>query len=807
MIAVTTNPLVTSGVCEMMAWRLVRGLLTFDRWLVPCFSINTTIIRYCASICLCVIMSVLQLEVVGVYKQGSFLLGEKHGLVIVSNRLPVSVKKVDGKLEYHASSGGLATAMQSIEGERLWVGWPGIVSEQLTAKDKAEITKQLKKNNFVPVFLSQDQVDNFYTGYSNDTIWPLFHYFQSYANYEKTFWQSYQEVNEAYASVLESVASVTAGIWIHDYHLMLLPKMIRKRLPKSTIGFFLHIPFPSFEIFRLLPNRKQVLEGLLGADVVGFHVYDYARHFLSSVYRVLGHESNHGSITIGRRIVKVDAFPIGIDYSRWVKALADKKVRAERRILDKHYEGQKIILSVDRLDYSKGIKNRLVAFDQFLHENPKYRKKVVLVVIAVPSRTDVDTYKELRDDIERTVGRINGAHGTVDWTPISYQFKNLPFEELAALYERSDIALLTPLRDGMNLVAKEFVATKQKNPGVLILSEMTGAVDEMPEAVRINPNDTTAIVEALTLALTMPQAEQKTRIESMHRRLQRYTVQRWAKDFMEQMERSKFRFARRGSKLLNDQTETRIIRSAVNAKKRLILLDYDGTLRNFVPSYNPVDAKPPASLNKLINQLTKLPDTLVCIVSGRPRAALELWFKRSAVALAAEHGAWMRYDGEWSQQAASLHDYRDRITPVLEHYLDRTPGASIEHKDFSIVWHYRGVPVELAHARNESLEYELNLLLASSDIGVYRGNKIIEIKPKNVQKSVIAEDLLAMHQPDFVLCIGDDYTDEDMFHALPEEAFTIKVGLGETAARFQVATVEDVLALLSSVAATKTSAK
>ena len=381
----------------------------------------------------------------------------KQKFIIVSNRLPVSVSKQDGKLVYSPSSGGLATAMASLgeaDSKRLWIGWPGIASDELSPADKAAITRKLQTYGCYPVFLTQEQVNKFYAGYANDTIWPLFHYFQSYAQYDNAYWLAYKEVNAVFKKAIVQHADPHASIWIHDYHLMLLPKLLREALPSGTIGFFLHIPFPSYEIFRMLPNRTQVLEGLLGADLVGFHVYDYARHFLSSVLRILGIESSHGSVIMGDRVVKADAFPIGIDYEKFVEALSDEATIKEMELVQKHYQGQKILLSVDRLDYSKGIMKRLEAFEQFLHENPSYLKKVVLVIVAVPSRIEVETYKDLRDDIEKAIGRINGAFGTVDWTPISYQFKNLPFEQVVALFAKADVALLTPLRDGMNLVAK-----------------------------------------------------------------------------------------------------------------------------------------------------------------------------------------------------------------------------------------------------------------------------------------------------------------------------------------------------------------
>lgn len=723
----------------------------------------------------------------------------KQKFIIVSNRLPVSVSKNNGTLVYENSSGGLATAMSSISNdsfERLWIGWPGITSDELTRTEKVAITRKLRTFGCVPVFLTKQQVDFFYHGYSNDTIWPLFHYFQSIANYDNNYWLSYKSVNTRFRNVILRYAGIGDLIWVHDYHLMLLPQLLRKALPGGTIGFFLHVPFPSYEIFRLLPNRAQILEGLLGADLIGFHIYDYARHFLSSTLRVLGIENSHGSVVMGSRIVKVDAFPIGIDYDRFVGSLRDKATVEAIHDLDNAYRGQKMILSMDRLDYSKGIMKRLEAFEQLLGNKPKLHKKIVLAVVAVPSRVEVNTYRELREEIEKTIGRINGTYGSIDWTPISYQFKNLPFEQIVALFVRADIALLTPLRDGMNLVAKEYVASKQNRTGVLILSEMTGAVDELPEALRINPNDIDSITRALVLALKMPRKLQLDRLSSMQRRLSRYTVQRWSNDFMEQLRLSKRTQTAKSHKIINHDVEAKIARQFIRSKKRLLLLDYDGTLRGFVSSPRPDLAKPSPMLKRLIRMLAESPNTQVCIVSGRPREALMDWFGDMPVSLAAEHGAWMKYNGEWLQQPVSLREYKKTIRPVLEHYAERTPGARIEEKDFALVWHYRNVATELAHARNASLRYELNLLLTGTDLVVHKGTKILEIKPRNVNKGIVAEELMAIHNPDFVLCVGDDYTDEDMFGVLPDEAISIKVGLGDTGARYQVTSVEKVLQLL-----------
>jgi len=717
--------------------------------------------------------------------------------IIVSNRLPVSVSKVDGQLTFTPSNGGLATAMASLKVDgQVWIGWPGIASDELTSADKAAITRKLKEYNCYPVFLSAAQVHNFYEGYANDTLWPLFHYFQSLATHNTVYWKSYIEVNKLYSRAIVKQALETATIWVHDYHLMLLPNILRKQLPDSSIGFFLHIPFPSYEIFRLLPERKEILEGLLGADLLGFHTYDYARHFMSSTLRLLGHESQHGTLRINQRTITVDAFPIGIDYKKFVAATKSGAVDKELEVLDNSYKGQKVILSVDRLDYSKGIANRLDAFEQFMRQYPQYHKKVSLLMIAVPSRTEVEAYKELRDYIEQTVSRINGMFATVDWTPISYQFKNLPFEQVVALYAKADVALVTPLRDGMNLVAKEYVASKQKRPGVLVLSELTGAIDELPESLRINPNNSNSIVKAIRKALVMPLREQRQRLRTMQHRLAQYSVQRWANDFIEQLDRTKRKQTAISEKLLTSQNQTDMISDYHRAKKRLFLFDYDGTLVNFVNTPDPAAARPPSRLLSILKALASDKRNEVCIISGRTRDALESWFKGLPLTLVAEHGSWVKQEGNWAQEQMSFQHYKDLLLPVLETYAERTPGARIEVKNFALVWHYDNVVPELAFDRTTNLRHELHTLIDSNEVGVFNGRKILEIKPRGIHKGTIAAELMDSGQADFVLCLGDDYTDEDMFKALPEDTYTVKVGIKDTHARFHVTTVNDALKLL-----------
>ncbi|QHN42596.1 bifunctional alpha,alpha-trehalose-phosphate synthase (UDP-forming)/trehalose-phosphatase [Candidatus Mycosynbacter amalyticus] len=729
----------------------------------------------------------------------------KFQTVIISNRLPVSVSRKDGKLVYEASSGGLATAMSSLEVEdKVWIGWPGIDADTLSDDERAEITQELAGRGCYPVFLTAEEVELYYEGYANDTLWPLFHYFQSVAHYSDKYWQAYLTVNEKFAAATAEVSADDARIWIQDYHFMLLPAQIRERLSGATIGFFLHIPFPSFEIFRLLPQRKELLRGLLGADVVGFHVYDYAQHFLDSCRRLLGASASSGMLEYEGRMVKAAAYPIGIDYDKFRAQLDTRETKDALKQLEDAYGKQKLILSVDRLDYSKGIPERLEAFRLLLEQHPEYHGKVKLLMVAVPSRTGVKAYQELRDEIEKTVSRINGTFGTVDWAPISYQFQNRPFAEIVALYARADIMLVTPIRDGMNLVAKEYVASKKRRGGVLILSEMAGAIDELPEALSINPNNAQTVADATHHALTMPVAEQKKRLTDMQQRLSVVTVQNWGKEFMHDLEQAA---AQDGSrKQLSLTQRQRIAARYQTATRRLIILDYDGTLRGFVKTPSPLAATPNLRVWRVLKALSDDPNTTVAIVSGRTRRALSSWFVGLPLVLAAEHGAWKRYDGKWQQIDSGFKKDKKRIRQVMEKYSGRTKGAEIEEKDHAMVWHYANVEPDVAFKRASELKRELGELLVDDDIAVHEGRNIVEVKPTAVTKGNVVRELRRHYAADFVLCAGDDYTDEDMFRELQDDpgAVTIKVGQGDTTARHMVAKPAQLLRVLEDLSPVST---
>lgn len=728
-------------------------------------------------------------------------------LLVVSNRLPFTVVEEEGCLKFKESAGGLVSGLSayldSLNGPSLsaakyvWVGWPGIsIDDKMKQKKLKE--KALSEFGAYPVFLSEMEMENFYHGFCNKTIWPLFHYFSSYAIYKEDYWACYKQVNETFCDAVMEILKPDDVVWIHDYHLMLLPMLLRKRMPGAQIGFFLHIPFPSYEIFMLLPRkwREEILKGILGADLVGFHTYDYTQHFLRCALRILGHEHTMGRIMTANRTIKIDTFPMGIDFNRFHSAAQEsEEVRAEMDKLKGALSGFRVILSVDRLDYSKGIINRLQGFELFLEKNPSYQKKVVFLLAVVPSRLDVEHYEELKKQIDETVGKINGRFGTVGWAPIVYQYTFLPFHQLVALYAIADVALITSLRDGMNLVAKEYIATRTKGTGVLILSEMAGAARELGEAIIINPNDREEIAAALVEALEMPQEEQAGRNQSMQNRLKRYDVIRWAEDFIQALISVRDEQKRLEARLLSPRIKEQLIKDFHAANRRLLFLDYDGTLVPFAAQ--PQQARPSNEALEVLRKFSKYQDTDTVLISGRDRRTLENWFGGLGVGLVAEHGAWIKETaGEWNLIKPLMSDWKAYLLPILETFCLRLPGSFIEEKEFSIVWHYRMAEPELASMRAKELVDDLVNLTANIDVQVLQGNKVVEVRSAGINKGAAALHWISKGEFDFILAIGDDWTDEDLFKILPETAYSIKVGMTQSYARFNLNSHSEVIELL-----------
>jgi trehalose 6-phosphate synthase/phosphatase len=717
-------------------------------------------------------------------------------IVIISNRLPVTVDRQEGELFFHPSAGGLATGLNSLDDtfEKIWIGWPG--QDIRDEWEQAAVRKTLAEDGLVPVFLAQEEIKGYYEGFSNKVIWPHFHYFTQHTTYKESYWEAYQAVNQKFADVVIPLLRDDDLVWVHDYQLMLLPRMIRSAFPRVSVGFFLHIPFPSYEVFRILPWREAILDGVLGADQIGFHTFGYMRHFLSAVYRISGYEHHFGHLTVDNRIVNVDVFPMGIDYDKY--AFPDINVYEDDGSfqIKQLARNRKLIISIDRLDYTKGIPQRLRGYHQFLMDFPEWRRKVTLVMIVVPSRANVDQYKELKEEVERLVSRLNGEFGTFDWVPVQYFYRSLNFGELTTLYQEADVALITPLRDGMNLVAKEYVASKEtRKRGVLILSEMAGASNEMTEALTVNPQDRNMIASKLHMALQMNEKEQRWRLETMQEKLKKSNVRQWAATFIkEQKQLMQTNQQKRTTRLLD---KTPVLEAFREARNRLIVLDYDGTLMGFDP--DPQAVAPDQALLELLDGLVADSRTKLVVNSGRDKHTLEKWLGHLPIEMAAEHGVWIKQEGEWHLNPNVTDSWKGEVRHVLENLVERTPGSFIEEKDYSLAWHYRRIERDLGEKRVREFRDVLLYLTSNLDLQVLEGNKVVEIKNAGVNKGNATQMWVNQHPWDFLMALGDDHTDEDIFRAMPEEAFTIKIGLERSEARFNLVSVADVRELLRSL--------
>ncbi len=713
----------------------------------------------------------------------NFTTRKKGRLIIVAYRLPFKIIKNESGTSLFQNSGGLVSAVLSLaqgsnntsfefEDKIQWIGYTDNTAEELEG-----VT--LENDNFKahPVFISQELNDNYYEGFCNDLIWPLFHYFPTIAKFETKFFEAYQEANLLFYDAMVDVIQPDDVIWIHDYQLMLLPDLIRQKFPKNKIGFFFHIPFPSFEIFRLLPSiwREAIIDGILGADVVGFHTNDYVEYFLKAVRMVIGQGNRMHYVNLNNRLVKVDAFPISIDYKKFNDAFDNPKVIKARHDARTPLM-EKVIFSVDRLDYSKGLLNRLKGYERFLEQYEEWHGRVSFVMMVVPSRDQIDQYQQMKSEIDQTVGRIGAQFGKINWQPIIYQYRSMPFEELVGLYTASDVALITPVRDGMNLVCKEYVASRKDEQGVLILSEMAGAAAELGEALIINPTDSQDIADAINKALEMETEDQRKRMVAMQQRLREYDVFAWTNDFFTQMIMIDQEHKRLKLDYLTEEDIVKMDKAYSQAKNRLFFFDYDGTLVPIVRE--PEDAIVSAETKAIVAELAER-DTVV-VISGRDRKFLLSVLGDLPVHIVAEHGALIRKKGEteFVMNAAYKEDWKEDIRPILELYVKRCPGAFVEEKETSLAWHYRTADDhEYALRRAQELAWQLkSFIQPEQNLQIIEGNMVIEVKKTAFNKGTSAKSFVEEGDYDFILAMGDDTTDEDMFEALPDSAYTVKVG-------------------------------
>jgi trehalose 6-phosphate synthase/phosphatase len=720
-------------------------------------------------------------------------------IIVVSNRLPITLKLGAEGVEVRTSSGGLASGLSSVHasGKSLWIGWPGVNTEPGAERERID---QAMPEGTLAVHFTEAEMERFYDGVANGVLWPLFHYLLERVPKDIRDWDSYEEANRRFADAVADVAQPDDVIWIQDYQLMRVPALLRERLPRARIGFFLHIPFPSSEVFRILPQRETVLRGLLGADLVGFHTFNDQRHFSASLLSVLGFESEVDHVDVEGRSVRTGVFPMGIDAHAFGDRAREASVIEASRALRAAHGAEKLVLGVDRLDYTKGITRKFLAVERLLERSPRFRNKFRLVQVAVPSRETVGAYRELKREIEEIAGRVNGAQATLHSAPIHYVYDSVDRDSLVASYAAADVMLVTPLRDGMNLVAKEYVASRVDGDGVLVLSEFAGAATELAEALVVNPYDIAGIATNLERALDMPESERRKRMKRLRETVERRPVELWAGSFLETLGPAAEQEVRGPSNLGHNTANLVQLAERMAAEPKLVfLLDFDGTLVSI--QRRPEDVATDREVGDLLRELTELPDVRVAVLSGRTRESLEELLGSVPIALVAEHGVWTRPWGAatWTTHIdPEKHGYTNHVREMLEAYSARTPGSSVESKSIGLAWHYRNVESQLGATRAREIRLNLTQILAQQPATVIGGRKVVEVRPQEADKGTAARQLLEGAPPDErIVAMGDDRTDEDLFRMASDSPYTFNASWLPTHAHFRIGGPEAVRELLA----------
>lgn len=709
-------------------------------------------------------------------------------LVVVANRLPVEPVYLDGDpdqeiIGWRLAPGGLVSALESVlrSEDAIWIGAGDFVPEVEHGPLRLEV-----------VSLDPADVDDYYEGFANSAIWPLYHDAIVTPAYHRHHFRAYERVNRAFAQRVAEVAAPGATVWVHDYQLQLVPGMLRELRPDVSIGFFLHIPFPPSALFAQLPWRRRILEGLLGSDLIGFHTHDDARAFVYSCERFLGISAHEGTVRWDGRRVAIGAFPIGIDAEAFSQTAGDPAVIARaREIREEMGNPSTLLLGVDRLDYTKGIDIRLKAFAELLQSERLDPASTVFVQVAVPSRENISQYQQIRDDIELLVGRFNGALSTFGATPIHYLRRVLEREELIALYLAADVMLVTPLRDGMNLVCKEYVACRNDDSGALVLSEFTGAARELTQAYLVNPYDTTGVSEAIVESVTAPDSEKRARMTSMRAAVFDMDARTWAAEFLHTLRTG---LASVQAAVADDRDQAKLpIEQLAEARHLLVCVDYDGTISPIVS--DPQAARPLPEAVKALEALTSLPDTTVAVVSGRALANLrEVARLPVGIHLVGSHGA--EVDDPLQLDAAQQR-LLDQCTSAAADLVARVPGAHIETKPGSIAIHVRRCEPRAGAELIRSI-----VMGPGRYPGVLgrHGKEVIELSVAHAQKADAVRSLRQRFDASTVLFIGDDLTDESVFADLSGQDVGIKVGPGDSAALWRVEAPTDVALLLNRLA-------
>lgn len=719
-----------------------------------------------------------------------------ENIFIVSNRLPVTVIRTKNGLTVIPSNGGLATALGSVFNQQhsYWIGWPGII---VGSEEEQLVIELLKPLRCIPVFLLQEEFNQYYNGFSNAILWPLFHYHPGHCIFNEEYWLAYRSVNSKFGSMVSAHVPQDAFLWIHDYQLMLLPFYLNH----SNLSYFHHIHFPSPEVFGIIPWRSNLLDALLKCRHIVFQTEKDRVNFKEACFKYASKAHPDLFNTHSSSGIKISAHPISIDafdFSQTVQKDSVKKLTDE---IHEVFANQRIILSVDRLDYSKGILERLEAFRLLLKDFPKYREKLVLLMLVVPSRSDVPSYEEHKRKVDELVGSINSQYASLGWRPVHYYYQQVNRDTLCAYYAAADVCLVTSLRDGLNLVSKEYVACRTNNTGVLILSEMAGAAAELTYALKIHPYDIKQMVVAMVYALDMEKSEENARMTALKKKVFGYTVFDWLDTIFQEVfcmyNELKYTFEQN---LSGELTERLMVRFK-NAQSRYILLDYDGCIRELEP--HPEMASPGKDIIELLCVLKSVPNTQVLLVSGRSRKDMDLWFADCGIALIAEHGAWFKKPcSNWVQLTEGGAVYNRELTTILEEHALVMVGSFLEEKTSGVCLHFKMCAIDGLSEIIDQLEKDISDHISENNLQ-YRYKKtddLLEIHFSDCDKGQAIQKFVPFSKDAFILAAGDDDTDENMFAVLPKTAFTFKIGKKNTNAKIRVQNVARFLEFLNQIA-------
>jgi len=674
----------------------------------------------------------------------------------------------------------------------------------ISKSDRLRLEKQLARDEggrIVPVWLF-DHVDEQgdiavlknqrrWRHYAEQELYTLCHYKQhepTDGRAERVWWADYYRMNKIFADRIVEIYKPGDIIWIHDYHLFLLPSMLRQRLPGAYIGFFLHIPFPSSEFLRCLTRRKEILEGMLGSNLIGFQSFGYSRHFVSCCKRILGFDSSPAGVDAYGAHVAVDVFPIGINVADTQQsAFGNPDVEEKMKGIRELYVGKKIIVGRDRLDSVRGVAQKLQAFEVFLDHYPQWRDKVVLIQVTSPTSMDEekeDAANKISNKISDLVARINGVYGSLSFSPVQHYPQYISKEEYFALLRIADVGLITSVRDGMNTTSLEYVICQKGNYGPLILSEFSGTAGSLGNAIHINPWDLRGVAESINEALTMPVEKRQSQHQKLYEHVTTNTVQTWTNNYLERLMTIISSFGQSFSTAPLDRTL--LLSQYRTSKQRLFMFDYDGTLTPIVK--DPQSAIPSDRIIRSLKTLSADPKNSVWIISGRDQAFLDEWMGHiPELGLSAEHGSFIRHpmQEKWENVTENTDmSWQMDVMQIFHHYTDKTQGSFIEQKKVALTWHYRRADPEYGqHQARECQKHIENTVAKNWDVEVMNGKANLEVRPSFVNKGEIVKRLIAHYGdtfkttaspnpsngtggPDFVLCLGDDFTDEDMFRAL-----------------------------------------